>query len=213
MKLYGYWRSSTSYRVRAALNLKKLDYEYVPVNIAKGEQFGSSYSAINPGAGVPSLVLADGTTLVQSLVILDYLEAMWPDPGLVPIDPVERANVMAVAHIVALDIHPLNNLRVMGQLQNRFGANQQDCTDWMHHWMSFGFQAAEKMIAPDTGFAFGKAPCIADLCIVTQMYNARRWKLDVGRFPRLTRVEKLCLEIPEIAAAHPDRQPDAQEVT
>lgn len=213
MKLYSYWRSSTSYRVRAALNLKRLSYEIVPVDLVAGDQRNEAYLALNPGAGVPTLVLEDGTALTQSLAILDYLEAMQPQPRLIPVDPSKRARVLAAAHTVAMDIHPVNNLRLLAELKTRFGATPEQLTDWMQHWMSTGFATLETQLEGSTPFAFGTAPDIADLCIVAQLYNAHRWGLDLTPYPKLRRVETACLSIPEIAAAHPDRQPDAKVTT
>ena len=213
MKLYSYWRSSTSYRVRAALNLKGLSYGTVPVDLVAGAQREAEYLALNPGAGVPALELNDGTVLTQSLAILDYLDAVNPVPRLIPDDPLERARVLAAAHTVALDIHPVNNLRLLGQLKARFGATPEQLTDWMCHWMQTGFDALEVQLDDGTEFAFGTGPGIADLCIVAQIYNAHRWGLDMAPYPRLRRIEAACLAVPEIAAAHPDRQPDAKVTT
>ncbi|RLJ51986.1 maleylacetoacetate isomerase/maleylpyruvate isomerase [Litoreibacter meonggei] len=213
MKLYSYWRSSTSYRVRAALNLKRLSYEIVPVDLVAGVQRKEDYLTLNPGAGVPTLVLEDGTTLTQSLAILDYLDATWPEPQLIPFDPLQRARVLAAAHTVALDIHPVNNLRVLGELKTRFGATQDQLTDWMCHWMRLGFEALEAQLEENTPFVFGAVPDIADLCIIAQLYNARRWGLDLTHYPKLRGVEEACLALPEIAAAHPDQQPDAKVIS
>jgi len=210
MKLYSYWRSTTSYRVRAALNLKGLKYNIESVDLVAGDQRDPTYAAINPGQGVPTLVLDDGTVLTQSMAILDYLDHAYPDAPLTPTEPLERAKVLAAAHAVALDIHPVNNLRVIGQLKSRFGADGDACTDWMCHWMAEGFTAVEAMISKDTTFAFGETPGIADLCITAQVYNAHRWGLDMSPFPAVARIETTCLDVPEINAAHPDNQPDAK---
>jgi maleylacetoacetate isomerase len=166
--------------------------------------------AMNPGAGVPTLMLEDGTILTQSLAILDYLDATHPKPRLIPKDPLERARVLAAAHVFALDVHPVNNLRVVQQLKTRFGADTEAVTDWMCHWMAEGCAALEPMLCEKTKFAFGDNPNIADLCIVAQIYNARRWGLDLTAYPNIRRVENACLAVPEIAAAHPDQQPDAK---
>lgn len=210
MKLYSYWRSTTSYRVRAALNLKGVSYETVPVDLVAGAQRDPDYVALNPGKGVPTLVLDDGTALTQSLAILDYLEAVHPEPRLVPEDPLERARVLAAAHAVALDIHPVNNLRVAQHLKSEYGASARAAQAWMVHWMEEGFAALEPMLSDSAPFAFGASPDIADLCIVAQLYNAHRWGVDLAPFPRIRRVEAACLAVPEIAAAHPDKQPDAK---
>ncbi len=212
MKLYSYWRSTTSYRVRAALNLKGLSFETVPVDLVAGEQTAPAYTALNPGAGVPTLVLDDGTVLTQSLAILDYIDATWPEPRLIPADPLERARVLTVAHSVALDIHPVNNLRVVQALGTDFGATPAQKKAWMQSWMSKGFAALEAQLPADTPFAFGDVPNLADLCIVSQMYNAERWDVALDAFPNLTRITANCLAVPAIMAAHPDNQPDAKEI-
>jgi maleylacetoacetate isomerase len=211
MRLYSYWRSTTSYRVRAALNLKGLAYDITPVDLVAGEQRSEAYRGLNAGAGVPTLVLANGTVLTQSLAIIDYLDATWPEPRLIPADPLLRARVLAVAHGVAMDIHPVNNLRVLGALTARFGATADQKTDWMRHWMAEGFAAIEPQIAANTAFAFGSAPNLADICITAQVYNAQRWGLPLETFPRIARITENCLNIPAIRAAHPDNQPDKKE--
>lgn len=213
MKLYSYWRSTTSYRVRAALNLKGVPYETVPVDLVAGAQSAPDYMALNPGAGVPTLVLDDGTVLTQSMAILDYIDATWPSPRLIPTDPVDRARVLAVAHGVALDIHPVNNLRVIQALGAEFGATAAQKKAWMQHWMTQGFTALETQISSEAAFAFGDAPNLADLCIVSQMYNAERWDVPLAAFPKLNKITENCLAIPAILAAHPDNQPDAKETT
>ena len=210
MKLYSYWRSTTSYRVRAALNLKGVDYEIVPVNLLEGEHKSISYTDLNPGKGVPSLELDDGTILTQSTAILDFIEDQWPTPSLVIKDPVQNAKMTAVAHTIALDILPVNNLRVISQLKSEFAATVEQCQNWMIHWMREGFSAAETLITGLSDFSFGKTLTLADLYIVSQAYNAERWGLDMNEFPKLKRVTDICLEMPEILAAHPDNQPDAK---
>lgn len=212
MKLYSYWRSTTSFRVRAALNLKSVAYGLVPVDLVAGDQRDEPYVALNPNAGVPTLVLDDGTVLTQSMAILDYIDAVWPEPRLIPSDPLERAKVMAAALTVACDVHPVNNMRVIAELKSRFGATPEEARNWMCHWMDEGFSSLEKQLADDTQFSFGSAPDAADLCIVAQIYNARRWGLDLHPFPKLRRVEAACLNVPAIAAAHPDQQIEAQEM-
>ena len=209
LTLYSYWRSTTSYRVRAALNLKGVAYDIVPVDLVAGDQKADDYSAMNPGKGVPTLVLPDGTVLTQSLAILDYIDAEWPTPPLLPADPVARARVLAAAHTMALDVHPVNNLRVVTHLRDAYDAGTDGAMDWMRHWMTDGFTALEALVQDDTPFAFGTAPDLADLCIVAQVYNARRWGVDLAPFPNAARVEAACLAHPAIAAAHPDQQPDA----
>ena len=211
MKLYGYWRSTTSYRVRAALNLKGIPYETVPVDLVAGAQTAPDYLALNPSAEVPTLVLEDGTALTQSMAIVDYIDATWPEPRLIPDDPLERARVLAVAHGVAMDIHPVNNLRVVQALGARFGATPEQKMAWMQHWMTQGFTAIEAHLSNDTPFAFGDVPNLADLCIVSQMYNAQRWGVPLSAFPKLNKITANSLANPAILAAHPDNQPDAKE--
>ncbi|MEO9821315.1 MAG: maleylacetoacetate isomerase [Paracoccaceae bacterium] len=210
MKLYSYWRSTTSYRVRTALNLKGIVYETVPVDLVAGDQRAEGYTDLNPGKGVPTLVLDDGTVLTQSMAILDYIDATWPDPQLIPVDPLMRAKVMAVADTIALDVHPVNNLRLIGQLKSRFGATPEQATDWMCHWMKQGFAAVETLLPKSDAFAFGATPNIADICITAQVYNARRWGVELNDFPNIARIEHLCLKQPAFADAHPDNQPDAK---
>ncbi len=209
MKLYSYWRSTTSYRVRVVLNLKGFDYETTPVNLVTGEQRQPEYTAINPGKGVPTLELADGTHLTQSLAIIDYLDALRPTPAIVPTDPLERARVMAAAHTVALDIHPVNNLRVVQHL-GKMGHSKEEVTDWMIHWMHEGLTAYQAMIRPSTPFSFGDAPDLADICMVAQLYNGRRWGLDLTPFARIVEIEQNCLKLDAFAKARPEAQPDAE---
>jgi len=213
MKLYSYWRSTTSYRVRAALNLKGLAYETVPVDLVAGDQRTPEYAALNAGKGVPTLVLDDGTVLTQSMAIIEYIDTTCPDPQLIPNDPLLRAQVMAVTHTVAMDIHPVNNLRVISQLKSRFGATPEQAKDWMCHWMAEGFAALEAMLPEGDAFAFGEAPNIADICITAQVYNAHRWGVDLTKFPKTARIERHCLTLPAFADAHPDTQPDAKVAT
>lgn len=214
MILYSHWRSTTSFRVRAALNLKGVAYEIRPVDLVNGDQHGAAYAALNPGQGVPTLVLEDGTALTQSLAIIDYLDAVYPEPQLIPDEPLLRSRVVAAALAVASDIHPVNNLRVLDQLKARFDASAQDLQSWMQHWMTEGFAAIEAML-PDTphqqGFAFTDTPTLADLCVTAQAYNARRWDLPLTPYPKIARIESACLALPEIAAAAPQAQPDATQ--
>jgi|TARA_B100000378_G_scaffold106952_1_gene85446 maleylacetoacetate isomerase len=208
MKLYTYWRSTTSYRVRIALNLKGVAWEAVPVNLVAGDQNAPDYVALNPGQGVPALLLDDGRVLTQSMAILDWLEEVKPDPALLPEDPVDRAHVRAAALGIACDVHPVNNLRVVGRLK-AIGHDQDEATEWMNHWMHAGFTAFQALIPADTLFSFGAAPGLADLCLVPQLYNARRWGLDLSPFARLTEIEARCLALPAFDAARPETQPDA----
>ncbi|MGC9368082.1 MAG: maleylacetoacetate isomerase [Paracoccaceae bacterium] len=213
MKLYTYWRSTAAYRVRIALNLKGIAAEMVPVNLVAdgGQQHAPRYVALNPAHLVPTLVLDDGTPLTQSLAIIDYLEAVRPEPALLPADPVARAHVLAAAHLVAMDIHPVNNLRVVQHLGETFGATPEDKAAWMRHWMARGFDALQAMIRLDTPFAFGDAPGLADICLVAQMYNAHRWGLELAPFGRLCEIETRCAALPAFAEAAPEKQPDAAQ--
>lgn len=208
MILYSYWRSTTSLRVRAALNLKGVPYETRPVNLLEGAQRSPDYSALNPVQGVPTLVLNDGTVLTQSMAILDWLDETYPDPALLPSDPVERAHVRAAAQIIAMDIHPINNLKVTEHLKG-MGHSADEVSDWMRHWMAQGFAAFQAMISPEGPFSFGASLTQADLCLVGQMVNARRWGLDLTPFARLVSIDEAARAIPAIAAALPENQPDA----
>lgn len=208
VKLYTYWRSTTSYRVRVALNLKGIDYASVPVDLVAGAQKDPAYTALNPAAGVPTLVLDDGTVLTQSMAILEWLESTRPAPALLPADPVAAAQVRAAAMVVACDIHPVNNLKVGAKLKS-MGHNQDDVVSWMNDWMSRGFVAFQDLIPKDTAYCFGDSPGLADICLIPQLYNAHRWGCDLGPFPRLTEIEARCLALPAFDAAHPETQPDA----
>lgn len=208
MRLYSYWRSTTSYRVRIALNLKGIVYQTVPVDLVAGAQTAPDYVALNPGQGVPALVTGDGTVLTQSMAILDWLEETHPAPALLPDDPVQRAQVRAAALTIACDIHPVNNLRVIRALKS-MGHSQDETVSWMNDWMTRGFATFDALIAPDTPFCFGDRPGLADLCLVPQLYNAHRWGCDLSAFPRLTGIEARCLALPAFDAARPEAQPDA----
>ncbi len=212
MRLYSYWRSTAAYRVRIALNMKGLDYETVPVHLLEdgGQQHAPDYVALNPSHLVPTLVLDDGTPLTQSLAICEYLDITNPEPPLLPADTVQRAHVKAAALVLAADVHPVNNLRVVQHLEARFGASREDSAEWMRHWTGKGFDALQQMVRDDTPFAFGNAPGFADICLVAQYYNARRWELDLTPYARLTEIEQNCLALPAFDAARPENQPDAQ---
>lgn len=210
MKLYTYWRSSCSYRVRIALGLKGLAWESIPVHLVKGEQRDSSYLAHNPSGFVPTLMLDDGTELVQSLAILDYLEAAWPDPPLLPTDPLARARVLAAAHVISMDTQPVTNVGVVGHLKAAYGADQQGGIDWMVHFMERNLAAFDKLIQPEGAFCFGDSPTWADICLIPQLYNAHRWGVGLSRFPRLLDIERAALALPAFDAARPEIQPDAE---
>ncbi|SDO23000.1 maleylacetoacetate isomerase/maleylpyruvate isomerase [Lutimaribacter pacificus] len=210
MKLYSYWRSTTSVRVRIALNLKGVAYDIETIDLPKGEQKADSYAALNPMKGVPTLVLDDGTALTQSMAILDYIDTVWPEPPLYPADPRERALVDAAAHAIALDIHPVNNLKVLGYLKGTLGHSQDETVDWMRHWMHEGFTAFQQLIRPGTPFCFGDTIGMADLCLVGQMVNARRWGLDLAPFARLVEIDARARERDAVQRGMPENQPDAQ---
>jgi maleylacetoacetate isomerase len=200
--LYDYYRSSASYRVRIALALKGLAYERVPVNLLDGGQRGADYLARNPQGFVPMLE-ADGERLTQSLAIIDWLDARVPEPKLLPDEG--RAHVLALALTIAADIHPLNNLRVLKRL-SALGVEQDARDDWYRHWVREGFEALEALAAPRAGrFLFGDAPTLADICLVPQMYNARRFEVDLTAYPILVRADAEAAALDAFAAAHPDR--------
>jgi len=200
--LYDYWRSSAAYRVRIALNLKGLAYRPVPIDLRLGEQGGAGYTARNPQGLIPALEI-DGHLLTQSLAIVDYLDRTRPDPPLLPADPAARAAVLARALVIAADIHPIQNLRVMNRLKSQFGASDEAVVEWNRHWIASGFAALEAQ-APAAGLFGGAAPNLADLCLVPQMANARRFELPLDCYPRLVRIDAALRELPAFAAAAPE---------
>jgi maleylacetoacetate isomerase len=204
--LYDYWRSSASYRVRIALNLKGVEYERRPVNLLESEQKSAEYRALNPEGLVPMLEI-DGQRLTQSMAIITYLDTRFPNPPLIPAMAPERAHVGAMAMIVACDIHPLNNLRVLKYLKNQLKHSQDEIDGWYAHWISEGLPALEAMAAPRAGrFLFGDAPTAADVCLIPQLYNARRYNVPLDGYPTLLRAEENANTIDAFAAAHPDKQ-------
>lgn len=209
MELFTYWRSSTAYRVRIGLHLKGLAYTPHAVNLLKGDQRDTAYVQKNPLAAVPTLVDGDHT-LIQSLAILEYLDETHPTPPLLPADALGRARVRALALTVACEMHPLNNLKVTQYLTTHFAISDAQKTDWMHHWMHAGFRAFETQLdSPHTGlFCHGDSPTLADVCLVPQVYNARRFNVDLAAYPRLTALADRAAALPAFANAHPDRQPD-----
>lgn len=204
--LYDYWRSSAAYRVRIALNLKGVDYETRQVDLRENEQKSDEYRALNPQALVPMLEI-DGQRLIQSLAIINYLDLRFPNQPLIPALAAERAHVVAMAMMIACDIHPLNNLRVLKYLRNELGHSQEQIDEWYAHWISEGLPALEAMAAPRSGkFLFGDAPTGADVCLVPQLYNARRFNVPLDDFPTLLRADENANKLEAFAAAHPDRQ-------
>lgn len=207
LKLYDYFRSSASFRVRIALNLKGLDYEAIPIHLIHdgGEQFSESYKKINPQSLVPAL--QDGNAiLTQSLAIIEYLEATHPEPSLLSTNPVENAYIRSFALTIIADIHPLNNLRVLKYLSSEFKITDEEKTQWYHHWLEKGFVALEKQICQHQlsgDFCFGDYPTIADICLVPQMYNARRFNFDLGAYPNLERIDANCQGLEAFINAFP----------
>lgn len=207
--LYGYWRSSAAYRVRIALALKGLDYESRTIDLRAGTQRSADYLALNPQGLVPFLI--DGEArLSQSLAIIEYLDAVYPAPRLLPVDPVKAAQVRRAALMIACDVHPLNNLRVLKYLKGPLGHEQAAIDDWARHWITAGFTALEQMAAGSGGpYLFGDAPTVADACLVPQIYNARRINTDLGAFPTLVRVDAALNALPAFQSARPEAQADA----
>lgn len=215
LMLYGYWRSSAAYRVRIALNLKQLAYESHPVHLVRdgGEQHSPEFQKMNPQELVPCLLDGD-RVLTQSLAILEYLDEMYPEQGtqLLPIDARGRARVRALAMVVACDGHPVGNLRVLQRLESQFGADEAQRADWSRHWLATSFHAVERMLAENaaTGrFCHGETPGMADICLVPQVYNARRWKLPMDDYPTVLRISQACSELESFQQAAPEMQHDA----
>ena len=213
LRLYTYWRSSAAYRVRIGLNLKGLPYEIMAVHLVRdgGEQHTESFHEANPQELVP--VLQHGQRMLrQSLSILEYVDEMWPERPLLPATARDRQRVRALSQVIACDIHPLNNLRVLQYFENEWGVPQSERDGWARHWMVEGFRALETMLRdhPSTGtFCDGDVPTLADCCMVPQVYNARRFGIDMTPYPTMVRIEQACLELPAFDAARPENQPDA----
>jgi maleylacetoacetate isomerase len=204
--LYDYWRSSAAYRVRIALNLKGVDYESRQIDLREDEQKSGDYRALNPQGLVPMLEI-DGQRLTQSVAIIAYLDIRYPNQPLIPAAAVERAHVTAMAMAIACDIHPLNNLRVLKYLKNELGHSQDEIDRWYAHWISEGLPALEAIAKPRAGkFLFGDAPTGADVCLVPQLYNARRFNVPLDDYPTLLRAEENANKMDAFAAAYPDRQ-------
>ena len=211
MKIYTYFRSSAAYRLRIALNLKGLSGDLVSIHLQKdgGQHRKPEYRAINPQMRVPALKLDSGEVLTQSLAIIEYLDEVDPQPPLLPRDPVERAKVRALALAIACDIHPLNNLAPLRYLKNELGQEQSKIDAWYHHWILEGFEALETMVRPGP-YASGSEVTLADVCLVPQIYNARRLKVPLDRFPKLVAIDAACAKLPAFEQARPENQPDAE---
>ena len=210
MKLHGYFRSSASYRVRIALNLKGLSAEHLTYHLRKGEQRAPNYLAINPQGLVPTLQDDGGTILTQSLAIIEWLDDIHPEPPLLPKDPLRRARVRAFSQVIACDTHPLQNLKVLARLRE-LGVSDEQVTGWAAWANREGLAACETLVTDEPGpFCFGAAPTMADLCLVPQLANARRFGVDLAAFPRLLRAEDAAKDLKAFADAAPERQPDAE---
>ena len=214
MKLYGYFRSSAAYRVRIALNLKNLTYETVPVHLLKdgGQQLTQSYRELNPTGLVPTLQ-EDDWTLGQSMAILEYLEETHPNPPLLPVDARQRARVRSIAQFIACDIHPLNNLRVLKYLKHELKVDDEARNAWYRHWVEQGLAAVEGMLAGHSAtgrYCHGDQPTFADLCLVPQVANARRFNCDISTMPTIASIDAACAELPAFQQAAPGSQPDSE---
>ena len=219
MKLYNYFRSSASYRVRMALELKGLDYDYVPVHLVHREQLAPAYAAVSPQQLVPALEV-DGQVLTQSMAIIEFLDETHPQPPLLPADPWARARVRALAQAVACEIHPLNNLRVLAYLVHDMEMDDTAKNQWYHHWVRTGLEGLEGMLAQDSArretaglpasrFCFGDSPTLADCCLVPQIFNAQRFQVDLAGLPCTMAAFEACMALPAVQRAHPSQCPDA----
>jgi maleylacetoacetate isomerase len=210
MKLYGYFRSSAAFRVRIALNLKALDYETASIHLRRNDQNKPGYRAVNPQGLVPALE-DRGQTFIQSLAIIEYLDEIYPEPPLLPKEPTGRARTRALAEIVACDIHPINNLRVLRYLTHHLGHDEAAIGKWYNHWIAAGFNALEPLLARDasTGtYCHGDSPSLADVALVPQVVNAERYQLDLTPYPTLARIYENCMKLEPFIAAHPRNQSD-----
>jgi maleylacetoacetate isomerase len=214
MKLYSFFRSSASYRVRIALNLKRLSYEQAAIHLRRGggEQLSAAYKAVNPQALVPALEV-NGDILTQSLAIIEYLEETHPDPALLPGEPAQRALARSMAMIIACEVHPIQNLRVLNYVKKEYNQTDEQVNRWARHWIDLGLSALEQMIVAQSKrgrFCLGDAPTLADICLVPQLGNARRYGCDLSKYPAIVEIEKNCMALPAFANAAPEKQPDAE---
>jgi maleylacetoacetate isomerase len=207
VKLYTYFRSSAAYRVRIALNLKRVTYDFVSINLLKGEQREESYRSVNPQGRVPSLDIG-ATTLIQSPAILEYLDEVYPEPPLLPVGAVTRAKVRAIASLIACDIHPLNNSGTLAYLKNRLGHDQAAADAWYAHWVREGFATIEALLGPGP-YAFGPKITLADVYLVPQVFNARRFNVPLDAYPKIAAVDAACAALKAFQDAAPANQPDA----
>ena len=209
MKLYSFFNSSTSYRVRIALALKELPYDYQAINLRAGQQYSPEHRELSPIGGVPVLV-TDGALLTQSLAIIDYLDRQYPGPRLIPIDALQRARALEIANLIGCDIHPINNVRVLNYLQNVLAVSAEQKTAWYKHWVAEGLAAVEALLQRhgSGNFCVGNEPGLADCCLIPQVANAERMGCDLSTYPRVMAVYRHCLELPAFVAAAPARQPD-----
>ena len=210
MILHGYWRSSASYRVRIALAMKGVKVKQVAVNLRDGAQTDPAYTEKNPQGYLPMLELDDGTQLIQSLAILDYLDATFPEPSLMPSEPILRSKILAASMIIAADIHPIQNLSVLKYIRGEFDADDADVKTWAQHWILKGFNALETLaIDYNTPFLMTDRPMFFECCLIPQVYNAKRFDVDMAAFPKLRAINDACLAREDFQLAIPDNQPDA----
>jgi maleylacetoacetate isomerase len=211
VKLYTYFRSSAAFRVRIALNLKGLAYEPVFVHLAKGEHRAAAYAKVNPQALLPTLELDDGTRLTQSLAIIEYLDEKHPQKPLVPKDAPQRARVRSLSYLIASEIHPLNNLRVLQHLKRALSQSEDQVNAWYRHWIADGLAKLEAELASSKGrFCHGDTPTMADCCLVPQIFNAKRYQSDLAPYPETMRVFEACMHLEAFDRAQPSKQPDAE---
>lgn len=210
IKLYSYWRSSAAYRVRIALNLKNVAFEIIPVNVIEEQQHTVNYKSVNPQALIPTLI-DDEVKLGQSIAIIEYLEERYPEPSLLPKVPARKAFARQLAQLIASDIHPLNNLRVLTYLRRDLGVDDHEKKSWYRHWVNTGLDSLNTLLKSETGtYCVGDKVSIADVCLIPQLYNAHRFDISLERYPRLMEIETECLKLPAFNAARPEHQPDAR---